>query len=63
MVIQIAVRPAQWANGGEYNRASVAQDEHSRASVARVGERSFAIVAPANSASELAALARRCWRR
>jgi diguanylate cyclase (GGDEF)-like protein/PAS domain S-box-containing protein len=44
MVLQIAGRLDQWAHGG--------------ASVARIGERTFAIVAVRNAAAELSALAR-----
>jgi PAS domain S-box-containing protein len=43
MVLQIAARLGQWGHGG---------------GVARIGERSFAIVAVRNSAAEMAALAR-----
>ena len=59
MVMQIAARLAQWANGGAHGEHfGEHHGGHGRASIARVGERSFAIVALANSAADLAVLAR-----
>jgi PAS domain S-box-containing protein len=52
MVQQIAARLAQWTAGGARGAAG------GGASVARIGERSFALVAVRNAAGELAALAR-----